>query len=88
MKIGYYAAAAIIAACVASASAQTASQTSQPGTNANAAASSSTAEYGPAMSSDASLNPGTLAESAGTTALTTSSYHQGDGLFSWFSHKQ
>jgi hypothetical protein len=83
VKFRQYAIAATIVACVSAgnASAQTSSQPSQP--TANAAVDAS-ATNSPAMNSDTSLNPGTLAESANTTALTTSSYHQGNGLFSWF----
>ena len=83
MKFRQYAIAAIIVACVTAgnASAQTPNQSSQPAANATVDVSTTNS---PTMNPDTSLNPGTLAESADTTALTTSSYHQGNGLFSWF----
>lgn len=80
MKFNVHAAAVIIAALsfAGSASAQTAASNPQtPDTTATVAMGT------PA---DTTLNPGTLAESADTTALATSTYHQGNGLFSWFDH--
>lgn len=80
MKFNVHAVAAIIVAFsfAGSASAQTAGSNPQT-SNTNATMAMGT----PA---DTTVNPGTLAESADTTALATSTYHQDNGLFSWFDH--